>query len=279
MRNTLFTLTSLALLVFGAFRPLEAAVIPAAQEDVQLRAMLEELNRAKTLQLSTLDKPYYIAIASDDGQSIEITGSLGAILSSTATHVRMPEVRIRVGSYSLDNTNSVFSTSASFGALPLDDNYGAIRTALWLVLDERYKISAGEIARKRNALREISDPATTPDFSLAAPFQLLQPIPPLTADRAKWEEIVRNLSGRFRSHPAITSSSVRMRAISSGFRLRHYRRNGRSRSPKRQPSRYSQLRHCCRRCNRLESQAHIRAALLGVARRTTAPKGRRRRSR
>lgn len=219
MRNTLVTLTSLTLLAFGAFRPLAAAVIPAAQEDVQLRAMLEELNRAKALQLSTLDKPYYIAIASDDGQSIEITGSLGALLSSTATHVRMPEVRIRVGNASLDNTNSVFSTSASFGSLPLDDNYGAIRTALWLVLDQRYKISAGEIARKRNALREISAPATMPDFSPAAPFQLLQPIPPLTVDRAQWEEIVPSVSGRFRSHPAITSSSVRMRTIASGFRL------------------------------------------------------------
>jgi hypothetical protein len=219
MRNTLIVFTSLTLLAIGAFHPLNAAVIPAVQDDVQLRAMLEELNRAKTLQLSTLDKPYFIAIASDDGQSLEITGSLGALLSSTETHVRMPEVRIRVGSASLDNTNSVFSTSASFGSLPLDDNYGAIRTALWLVLDERYKISAAEIARKRNALREISDPAATPDFSPAAPFQLLQPIPPLSADRAKWEEIVRNLSGRFRSHPAVTSSSVRMRAISSGFRL------------------------------------------------------------
>ena len=220
MRNTFAVLSSLTLILIGSFHPLSAADLPAAaNEDVQLRAMLEELNRAKTLQLSNLDKPYYIAIASDDSQSIEITGSLGGILSSTAAHVRMPEVRVRVGSYTFDNTNSVFSSSASFGALPLDDNYLTLRTALWLVLDQRYKISAEEIARKRNALREISAPSDTSDFSLAAPFQLLQPIPPLTADRAKWEEIVRNLSARFRAHPAITSSSVRMRAISSGFRL------------------------------------------------------------
>ena len=220
MRNLIFALSCLTLLSLGASSPLSGAGIPAAVEgDVQLRAMLDELNRSKTLQLSSLDKPYFIAIASDDAESLDITASLGGLLSSSNAHVRMPEVRVRVGSYSLDNTNSVFSTSAAFGALPVDDNYEAIRTALWLITDQRYKISAEEIARKRNALREIADPAKTPDFAPGSPLQLLQPIPPLNLDRAHWETVVRNLSARFRSHEAITSSSVRMRAISSGFRL------------------------------------------------------------
>ncbi len=220
MRNPLFALSCVALLALPVSGLVWAAGIPSAVEgDVQLRAMLDELNRSKTLQLTTLDKPYFIAIASDDGESVDITGSLGGILASSAAHVRMPEVRVRVGSYALDNTDSVFSTSASFGALPLDDNYGAIRTALWLITDQRYKIAAEEIARKRNALREIADPPKTPDFAPAKPLQFFQPIPPLNLDRAHWEAVVRNLSARFRSHEAITSSSVRMRAISSGFRL------------------------------------------------------------
>lgn len=222
MRTPPFVLSCLCLLVPALTSPVLAATIApadAVKGDVQLRAMLDELNRSRTLQLSNLDKPYFIAIASNDSDGIDITASLGGLLSSSAAHLRAPDVRVRVGSYSLDNTNSVFSSSSRFGSLPVDDNYDAIRTALWLVTDQRYKISAEEIARKRNALREIADPAKTPDFAPATPVQLLQPIPPLNVDRAHWETVVRNLSARFRSHEAITSSTVRMRAISSGFRL------------------------------------------------------------
>ncbi|HEY1214180.1 MAG TPA: metallopeptidase TldD-related protein [Bryobacteraceae bacterium] len=212
-----------------SFLLLLAAIVPqtspatdvsaVVREDVQLRAMLDELARSKTLSLNDLDKPYFISYSSNDAESSDIRGSLGGLLTSSRIHYRQPVVHVRVGTYSFDNTDSVFSSAAGLGPLPLDDNYGVLRTALWFTTDGLYKAATGEIAAKRNTVREIASPDQTPDFSPATPTQLIQPVAKLQMDDKRWETIVRNLSARFVNHPGIVSSSVRMRGISSTLRF------------------------------------------------------------
>ncbi len=196
-----------------------AELPPAVRDDVQLRAMLDELARSKTLQLSNLDKPYFIGYTSNDAEEAAITGSLGGIVSSARTRVRVPVIQVRVGNYSFDNTNSVFTAPVHFGPLPLDNNYGAIRTALWLDTDGTYKVSTEQIARKRNTLRELATPENTPDFAPVKPATIVQPVPSLQFDDKQWEAVIRNVSARFAAHPAVVSSNVRVRAISSTLRL------------------------------------------------------------
>src|SRR6185312_17523544 len=87
--------------------------------DVQIRAMQDELARSKTLALSNLDKPYFIQYTTSDTEEFTATASLGGLISSTAAHVRQPRIEIRVGGYDFDNTNSIYSGTASFGFFPL----------------------------------------------------------------------------------------------------------------------------------------------------------------
>jgi hypothetical protein len=191
----------------------------AVKNDVQLRAMSDELARTKTLQLNNLDKPYFVQYTIGDGDDVVITASLGGILVSVGGHARSPRVEVRVGSYQFDNTNSIYSGGSRFGSLPIDDDYGVLRSDFWLTSDSMYKAATDQITRKRNALREIAEADQTPDLAVAKPLIEVEAPAHLTLDRRKWEEILRRVSARFVAAPSVSQSSVRFRALSSTYRL------------------------------------------------------------
>ncbi len=190
-----------------------------AKADTQLRAMMDELNRSKTMQISNLDKPYFVEYTTSDAEDAVITGSLGGLTDSSHMHFREPRVQVRVGDYKFDNTNSIYTAGAHLGLFPIDDDYGAMRSGLWLSTDGLYKASADQITRKRTALREIADPDNTPDFAPVKAVQILQRPVTMNFDQKHWEEMVRDLSGRFADYPNVTNSRVRVRAIGSTYRL------------------------------------------------------------
>lgn len=204
----------------GVFAPSSGAdALKDAKADTQLRAMLDELNRSKTLQISNLDKPYFVEYTISDAENAFITGSLGGLTNSSRVHLREPRVQVRVGDYKFDNTNSIYTTGSRLGLFPIDDDYGAMRADLWLSTDGLYKASADQITRKRTALREIADADKTPDLAPAKPVQIVERPATMNFDQKRWEEIIRELSGRFAEHPNVTNSRIRLRAITSTYRL------------------------------------------------------------
>ncbi|MGH9697570.1 MAG: hypothetical protein ACRD5Z_25730, partial [Bryobacteraceae bacterium] len=184
------------LLAGAAMAALLCAAAPEAREDVQLRAMSDELARSKTLQLNNLDKPYFIQYAIGDTEQVLISASLGGITSSTHGRFRSPQLQVRVGDYKFDNTNSIYSRAGRFGPLPIDDDYLVFRNQLWMATDALYKASAEQITRKRTALREIAEPGKTPDLAPVKEVEILQPPAKLTIDRKSWEDTLRRASGR-----------------------------------------------------------------------------------
>lgn len=211
-------LTALAL--GGLFHSLAwSADTAAIQNDVQLRAMLDELARTKTLQLNSLDKPYFIQYSVSDSEELFISASLGGLLTSSYGRARSPHIDVRVGSAQFDNTNSVFSGSSRFGSLPIDDDYAAFRTEFWIASDAVYKSATDQITRKRNAAREMAEVDQTPDLAPATPLVDLEPESHLTVDQHKWEEILRRASAKFTGAPSVTQSNVRFRTIASSFRV------------------------------------------------------------
>jgi len=158
-----------------------ACLSAAAQtqpEDLILRSLAEELDRAKTLRLAGVDEPYYTEYAIDDVQSFGVVCSQGAVISSTTNRVRLPRVQLRVGDYAFDNTNYVFSDF--FGRiggarLPLDDDPFVLRHHFWLLTDRAFKGSVEAIARKRAALRNVTVQEELGDFSKAKPVTLIVP--------------------------------------------------------------------------------------------------------
>lgn len=189
------------------------------QQDAQLRAMADELARSRTLQLNKLDKPYFIEYTTDDMEEVMVAASLGGLTRSTRFHLRRPGVIVRVGDYGFDNTNSIYSANPNFGLFPLDDDYQAMRTSLWRITDALYKAATDEITRKRNALREISEPDKTADLAPAKAIRMIETIAKVEVSQAAWQSALRNASERFISHPGVLTSNIRVQAISSTYRL------------------------------------------------------------
>lgn len=181
--------------------------------DVVLDAMRDEIARSKSIRIANLDAPYYIEYAVDDLDSFSVSATLGGVIDSHKDRTRVPRIQVRVGDYKFDNTNYLFSDrfrGPRFDAnrMPLDDDYLALRTQLWLATDRVYKGSVEAIARKRSALKNVSAPETLNDYAKAEPVQLILPVKKEDVGEFGWTKRVKETSGLFAKYPAVLLSGV-----------------------------------------------------------------------
>ncbi len=182
-------------------------------DDVILKAMRDELARSQSLGIAGLDRPYYIETTVEDADTVSITASLGALITSNHTPVRVQRVRVRVGDYAFDNTNHVYSDYYSGSRydpeqLPIETNYQAIRQVLWLATDRAYKAAEEAIARKRSSLKNVNVAEQLPDYSKAPPVQAILPIHRTPVDETVWKGRVTALSKIFAAYPQVLSSGL-----------------------------------------------------------------------
>jgi predicted Zn-dependent protease len=199
-----------------------------AQEDVVMKAMRDEMARSmKELQLENLEKPYFIAYRVVDSESTRVAASFGALTHSNTGRSRMLNVEVRVGDYSLDNSN-FFSFNFDGGTgfqifngntmLPLDDDYKELRRLIWLATDSAYKKAVEDFSKKRAMFQNKTRSDDTADFTKENPVTSTEELPPLKINRSQWETETRNLSALFRKMPAINTSDVAFNAVSSYVR-------------------------------------------------------------
>src|SRR5579864_5374482 len=88
----------------------------AAQEDVVMKAMRDEMDRSmKDLRLPDSPKPYFIAYRVDMVDLQGIGATLGSLLSLQPQRADMIGVEVRVGDASMDNTNFLSIAAATSG--------------------------------------------------------------------------------------------------------------------------------------------------------------------
>jgi len=187
-----------------------------------LEAMGQELERtAGALRLDAYDPPYYVGFQVREVSAVEIAGRAGAVVTDTSRRDRRLAVDLRVGSYEFDSSGVeevmvIGGDAPAWSApreAPLDGDPGALRQALWLVADERYKEALSSFFRKRS--RDVyrpDDPGRAPSFSREAPVRHVGPSLPLTLDAGRWRRVVRDASAAFRDQPHVFDSQVRLTA-------------------------------------------------------------------
>ena len=188
----------------------------ALNTDPVLRAMAEELGRAKSLR-ALGEAVYFAEISADDAESFSVGATLGAAFAPQRNLLRPLRPLVRVGSPRFDNTGSIFSDFYSgsrfdTGALPLENNVFALRHALWLALDRAYKTAYEALGRKAAALRGVTQSEPMPDFWPATPVVVLETPARVRIDDAAWTQRVKQLSAVFAAWPAITASGVDFQA-------------------------------------------------------------------
>ena len=200
-----------------------------AQEDAVTRAMHEEMQRSmQKLQLEQLDKPYFISYRVVDSDSKEVSATLGSVLSRSESRTRFLTVSVRVGDYSLDNSNFLSLPFGGTGVvqmfggnmqLPLDDNYEELRRQIWLATDGAYKKALEDLSGKRAALQDKNRVENIPDFTKATPVSITDIAPRADVDLPNATKIVREASATFRQMPYIQTSQVE---LSSENKLERY---------------------------------------------------------
>ena len=202
-----------ALALIAVAAPLAAQVAP---DDIVLRAMRDEMGRAKQLAIPGVEKPYYIEFALEDALNTSIVCSSGALVSSVENVHKTARVQVRVGDYSFDNTNYIFSDF--FGGrhagtrAPAENAYGPLRHAFWLAADRSYKGALEAIARKRAALRSMTVQEKLDDFSKTETVRVYLPVERTTVDREEWARRLKELSAALAADPRIQSSTVELEA-------------------------------------------------------------------
>ncbi|HUK43562.1 MAG TPA: metallopeptidase TldD-related protein [Candidatus Bathyarchaeia archaeon] len=185
-----------------------------AADDVPMKAMRDEMARSRSMQLTGLSKPYFIAYRIDDVSDVVVVASLGSLVNSQSTRSRVLHVELRVGDYKLDNTNFMSFTTRQVGGISqgeqiaLDDNYKEIRRRIWLATDSQYKRAVELFAAKQAALQNQSHGDDIPDFSQEKPNKYFEADKPVAVDVASLEAAARQISAVFRQMPELESSQV-----------------------------------------------------------------------
>jgi predicted Zn-dependent protease len=150
-----------------------------------------------------------------DATMVAIRAQFGALVSSSANHIRLADVQVRIGSPKLDNTHGTHRASAvTSTALPLNDDREALARSLWLATNSGYGNAVENYLRvKTEAEVRAKEADNSPDFSQEAPeVHIGKPAPPVKVDRALWEQRTRALSRIFREFPDVDQNAVLLTA-------------------------------------------------------------------
>lgn len=200
----------------SAYAPPALAAPPDAQakRSPLLAALQAELERSMKALSKQDPAAYYMGYTVTETQRIDVSGSNGALLNSSEARNRWLEVSVRTGDYKLDNTHKVGERQMQGGgpgvAVPLDDDPGVLRRAIWLETDKQYR-AAEEALIKIKTGKEVkveTAEGRAPDFSSEEPHTSIGPQVSIAVDRKPWEAKVRAYTKAFRESAAIINSIV-----------------------------------------------------------------------
>jgi len=172
--------------------------------------MTAELHRAFTSLGKQGDAnqlpPYFLSYSVSDASAVSIQAQFGGLVDSSANHLRVADVQVRLGSPKLDNTHGTHrGTAVTSLQLPLGDDRQALARTLWLATNAGYGTALENYLRvKTEAEVRAKEEDSSPDFSQEAPQTYLgKPAPPVVVDRAAWEQRIKALSKVFREFPDV----------------------------------------------------------------------------
>lgn len=166
-----------------------------------LEALTGELERSMgALRLEDNEAPFFIGLQVKQFDTQSVSGRFGALVSSDTDAYRNVYADVRVGTYEFDSTPEVDSFDFDFydatyepsKTLPLDNDPLALRTSLWLVVDEQYKRALSTYLKKRGTrVYKPDEPDRAPSFSKEAPVVHVGEQKAFEFDRKHWEQEVR----------------------------------------------------------------------------------------
>jgi TldD protein len=197
------------------------AVAGAAQAPTPatLVAMKEELDRSMAAMSNGDPAAYFISSTVADRQYSEVSGSNGALLTSTETSARWLEVQTRVGTYQLDDTHKLADRQPSWTSpgtsVVIDDDIGVLRREIGRETNRQYRAATEALIKVKTSQQVQVQTAegNAPDFSREKPHVSVGPRVEIKVDRKPWEEKVRKYTAAFSKSPEVLNSIATFTAL------------------------------------------------------------------
>lgn len=189
-----------------------------------LAAMKEELAESMAkLRLGEHEAPYYVSYQLKKLEGQGIVARYGAVMESQARNDARLYVDVRVGDYAADSSEGVsespFFLTENDGptyfaptSAPLEDHPAALRTALWLLTDQKYKAALSSWLKGKAQAVYSPKESSAGSFTREEPSRFVQPPLPFSFDVKRWEETARRLSTLLATYPELIDSEVRLGA-------------------------------------------------------------------
>ncbi len=216
LKNTLFTAAAILL---TAWVCIAGDAKPATATPPVLTAMQEELDRSMAGISKSEPPDYFISYTVADRQYSEVSGSNGALLSSTDNSARWLEVQTRVGTYQLDDTHKLGDRPPSWTSpgttMALDNDIAVLRREIWRETDRQYRAATEALIKVETSQQVQVQTAegNAPDFSREKPHVSIGPRVEIKVDRKPWEERVRRYTAAFSKSPAVLNSIATFTAL------------------------------------------------------------------
>jgi TldD protein len=218
LRNRTFLAGAVLFAVASA--PLAADHLPeqSVTPDI-LTAMGQEIDRSMAAYSQADPPAYFIGYTISDRQYATVSGSNGALLSSTDDRARWLEVQTRVGSIQLDNTHKLGDRPPSWtspgSVTVLDDDIPVLRREMWRETDRQYRAAAEALIKVKTSQQVQVQTAegAAPDFSHEAPHVSVGARVDIHVDRKPWEDRVRRYTAAFSKSPAVLNSIATFTAL------------------------------------------------------------------
>lgn len=193
--------------------------------EVVADALQAELERSmKKLKLPRFEAPYFISFTVREVDHVDLVAKVGAVFLDDRSRSRHAYVEVRVGGYAFDNTADEGTEWGGGGGgdelydpgveLPLDDDGDALRGALWLITDARYKAALSLLNEKRgHRATAVVEDESLPSFAQAPAVTHADAAAPLKVDRKGWAKRLRAASAVMKKHEKIFDSAVRLTAL------------------------------------------------------------------
>ncbi len=189
--------------------------------DPLLDALQAELARnSAALRLDDYPNPYFVAYQLLDEEQFELGAKRGALYSDKRGRQRNLYVEVRVGDYALDNSEDQDHDMQGLDhyvpneLAPLDDSAEALRHALWLLTDFRYKqaLAAYHNVRGKRVFAPESGGPAAGSFTREEAVAAIEPLEPLDFPDDEWRARLRRLSQLATEDPLVFDAYLEIKA-------------------------------------------------------------------
>src|SRR5271167_2187786 len=190
-----------------------------AEAPAILGTMQSELDRSMAAFSKAEPPVYFISYTIADRQYSEVSGSNGALLSSTENRARWLEVQTRVGSYKQDDTHKLGDRPPSWTSpgtsTVLNDDLPVLSREIWRETDRQYRAATQALIKVKTSQQVQVQTAEggAPDFSREAPHVSVSTRVEIKVDRKPWEERVRKYTAAFSKSPEVLNSIATFTAL------------------------------------------------------------------